>query len=159
MHMQLLFTTPLLCLSVFVAAAQVVDTAKVNPDIRRMVKGYEDACYHLDPVALATCYRLDATWLDRFCVMYWGQQDIESHYPATHTWYFSGSHYNTRAVEDIQYLQPGIATVHVRTGLSDDTRYAGEIFYAGKKDKIENRVMDEAGACILKNEQLKYYII
>ena len=118
----------LLCLNAYRVSAQTVDTASENTAIRQLVKNYEDAWNHHDPEALAANYRPDATWVNWFGAMYTGRADIASHYRSTHGSYFSKSHYYTRAVEDIQYLQPGIAIVHVRTGLSDDTRYPGETF-------------------------------
>lgn len=128
MHKRILLFTSLLCLSAFVAAAQAIDTAKENTAVRQLVKNYEDAWNHHDPVALAANYRQDATWVNWFGAMYMGRQDIESHYRTTHASYFKISHYYTRSVEDIQYLQAGIAIVHVRTCLNDDTRYPGETF-------------------------------
>jgi uncharacterized protein (TIGR02246 family) len=118
----------LLCLRAVVVSAQVVDTVTENAAIRQLVKKYEDAWNHHDPVALAASYRPDATWVNWFGAMYKGRADIESHYRTTHGAYFSKSHYYTRAVESIQYLRQDIAIVHVRTGLTDDTRYPGETF-------------------------------
>lgn len=110
------------------ASAQQVDTLKENSAIRQLVKKYEDAWNRHDPIALAANYRTDATWVNWFGAYYVGRQDIEEHYRTTHNTYFKVSHYYTRAVEDIQYLKPDIAIAHVRTGLTDDTRYPGETF-------------------------------
>jgi ketosteroid isomerase-like protein len=43
-----------------------------------------------------------------------------------HGSYFKQSHFTTRAVEDISFLKPDVALVHVRTALSGDTRYPGQ---------------------------------
>jgi len=110
------------------ARAQKIDTANNNTAIRQLVKNYEDAWNRHDPKALAANYSSDATWVNWFGAYYVGRQDIEDHYRTTHNAYFKQSHYYTRAVEDIQYLKPDIAVAHVRTGLSDDSRYPGEIF-------------------------------
>jgi uncharacterized protein (TIGR02246 family) len=128
MQIKPLLLTFLCCLTAFVVTAQQVDTAKENPAIRRLVKNYETAWNNHDPKALAANYRPDATWVNWFGAMYNGRQDIENHYRSTHETYFKMSHYYTRAVEDIHYLAPTIAIVHVRTGLTDDTRYPGETF-------------------------------
>ncbi|RFZ85070.1 SgcJ/EcaC family oxidoreductase [Mucilaginibacter terrenus] len=108
--------------------AQNIDTATNNTAIRKLVKNYEDAWNRHDPKALAASYSSDATWVNWFGAYYIGRQDIEDHYRTTHNGYFKQSHYYTRAVEDIQYLKPDVAIAHVRTGLSDDTRYPGEVF-------------------------------
>jgi uncharacterized protein (TIGR02246 family) len=108
--------------------AQNIDTATNNTGIRKLVKNYEDAWNRHDPKALAANYSPDATWVNWFGAYYIGRQDIEDHYRTTHNSYFKQSHYYTRAVEDIQYLKPDVAVAHVRTGLSDDTRYPGEVF-------------------------------
>jgi uncharacterized protein (TIGR02246 family) len=118
-----LFTIPF-----FFASAQNVDTGKSNSAIRQLVMNYEIAWNNHDPKALAANYRMDATWVNWFGAMYTGRQDIEDHYRSTHETYFKASHYYTRAVEDIQYLTTDIAIVHVRTGLTDDTRYPGQTF-------------------------------
>lgn len=128
MHKAFLLLTSLVCLNAFVVAGQAIDTAKENTAIRQLVKNYEDAWNHHDPVALGASYRQNATWVNWFGAMYMGRQDIESHYRTTHASYFKISRYYTRSLEDIQYLQADIAIVHVRTGLSDDTRYPGETF-------------------------------
>ena len=107
---------------------QQLDTAKENKSIRQVVKNYEDAWNRHDPKALASNYRTDATWVNWFGAYYNGRQDIEDHYRTTHNTYFKPSHYYTRKIEDIQYLQPNIAIAHVRTGLTDDARYPGEVF-------------------------------
>lgn len=118
----------LLSLTVMTARAQQIDTAKENAAIRQLVKNYEDAWNHHDPKALAANYRNDASWVNWFGAYYSGRQDIESHYRITHNSYFKLSHYFTRSVEDIQYLKPDVAIAHVRTGLTDDSRYPGEDF-------------------------------
>jgi uncharacterized protein (TIGR02246 family) len=115
-------------ISGFCALAQLKDTVQTNADIRQLVKNYETAWNAHDPKALAANYRLDATWVNWFGAMYTGREDIENHYRTTHETYFKASRYYTRAVEDIQYLTPDIAVVHVRTGLTDDSRYPGQTF-------------------------------
>lgn len=112
----------------FSAIGQQVDTLKENPAVRQLVKNYETAWNAHDPKALAANYRIDATWVNWFGAMYTGRQDIENHYRTTHETYFKVSRYYTRAVEDIQYLKTDVAIVHVRTGLTDDTRYPDQTF-------------------------------
>ncbi|NCD69656.1 SgcJ/EcaC family oxidoreductase [Mucilaginibacter agri] len=124
----LFITVSLLSFALKPASAQQIDTLKENTAIRQLVKNYEDAWNHHDPKALAANYRTDATWVNWFGAYYIGRQDIEDHYRTTHNTYFKISHYYTRAVEDIQYLKPDVAVAHVRTGLTDDTRYPGETF-------------------------------
>jgi uncharacterized protein (TIGR02246 family) len=124
----IIFCMILLNCAAFHASAQQIDTAKENHAIRQLVKNYEDAWNRHDPKALAANYRVDATWVNWFGAYYIGRQDIEDHYRTTHNTYFKPSHYYTRAVEDIQYLKPDVAVVHVRTGLTDDARYPGETF-------------------------------
>ncbi len=122
------FCTALLSCTAFHLSAQQIDTTKENHAIRQLVKNYEDAWNRHDPKALAANYRVDATWVNWFGAYYIGRQDIEDHYRTTHNTYFKPSHYYTRAVEDIQYLKPDVAVLHVRTGLTDDARYPGETF-------------------------------
>lgn len=124
----LILTTVLVGLVFVPAYAQKVDTAKENQAIRQLVKNYEDAWNRHDPKGLAANYCTDATWVNWFGAYYTGRQDIEDHYRTTHNTYFKVSHYYTRSVEDIQYLKPDVAIVHVRTGLTDDTRYPGVTF-------------------------------
>jgi uncharacterized protein (TIGR02246 family) len=118
----------LMVISFSFATAQKIDTAKNNPAIRQLVKNYELAWNSHDPKALAANYREDATWVNWFGAKYTGRQDIENHYRTTHEGYFKISHYYTRAIEDMRYLTPDIAIVHVQTGLRDDTRYPGQTF-------------------------------
>lgn len=124
----ILFFCAVLLSCVSLNAHAQIDTAKENHAIRQLVKNYEDAWNRHDPKALAANYRVDATWVNWFGAYYIGRQDIEDHYHTTHNTYFKPSHYYTRAVEDIQYLKPDVAIVHVRTGLTDDARYPGETF-------------------------------
>lgn len=105
-----------------------IDTAKEQTAIRALVQRYEDAWNRHDPQGLADQYDADATWVNWFGAYYKGRQDIKDHYESTHKTYFSTSHYYTRAVEDYTFLQPDIAIVHVRTGLTGDTRYPGQTF-------------------------------
>jgi len=124
----LILSSGLLALFFSSAYAQKIDTATENNAIRKLVKNYEDAWNRHDSKALAANYSSDATWVNWFGAYYVGRQDIEDHYRTTHNTYFKQSHYYTRAVEDIQYLKPDVAVAHVRTGLTDDTRYPGETF-------------------------------
>jgi len=124
----LILFTLLFSSTAFMAVAQQVDTTRENSAIRQLVKNYEIAWNHHDAKALSANYRIDATWVNWFGAYYIGRQDIENHYRTTHDTYFKPSHYYTRAVEDIQYLSPDIAVAHVRTGLTDDARYPGEVF-------------------------------
>jgi uncharacterized protein (TIGR02246 family) len=124
----LIFIVSLLGLFLQFANAQSIDTASGNRAIRQLVRNYEDAWNRHDPKALAANYAQDATWVNWFGAYYVGRQDIEDHYRTTHNTYFMNSHYYTREVEDIQYLNPDIAISHVRTGLSDDSRYPNEVF-------------------------------
>lgn len=123
----IIYLTLLGCSSVTVTAQQV-DTSRENSAIRRLIQNYEESWNRHDPVGLAASYRSDATWVNWFGAYYKGRQDIEDHYRTTHKGYFKLSHYYTREVEDIQYLKPDVAVAHVRTGLTDDTRYPGETF-------------------------------
>lgn len=118
----------MLSLVVTSARAQQIDTAKENQAIRQLIQNYADAWNRHDPKGLAANYRSDATWVNWFGAYYSGRQDIEDHYRTTHHSYFKLSHYYNRDLEDIQYLKPEIAIVHVRTGLTDDIRYPGEAF-------------------------------
>jgi len=120
--------TLMLSSSVFIAYSQQIDTAKENAAVRQLVKNYELAWNRHDTKALAANYRVDATWVNWFGAYYTGRQDIEDHYRTTHNTYFKPSHYYTRAVEDILYLSSDVAVAHVRTGLTDDARYPGEVF-------------------------------
>jgi uncharacterized protein (TIGR02246 family) len=122
-YLSILFTA-----IVLTAAAQQVDTLKENSAIRRLVKNYEQSWNKHDPKALAANYTSDATWINWFGAYYKGRLDIEDHYRSTHNTYFKESQYYTRSVEDIEYLKPDVAVVHVRTGLSNDARYPGETF-------------------------------
>jgi uncharacterized protein (TIGR02246 family) len=124
----LMLVTVLLFFKELPVQAQKLDTAKENKAIRQLVLNYEDAWNRHDPKALASNYRTDATWVNWFGAYYTGRQDIEDHYRTTHNTYFKPSHYYTRRIEDIQYLHPDVAIAHVRTGLTDDARYPGEVF-------------------------------
>ncbi|MDP9078663.1 MAG: SgcJ/EcaC family oxidoreductase [Bacteroidota bacterium] len=118
----------LCCLCGFKAYCQQTDTAKENTAIKQLIKNYEDAWNRHDPKGLADNYTIDATWINWFGAYYKGRDDIQFHYRQVHTTYFKPSHYYTRAIEDIQYLKPDVAIVHVRTGLTDDARYPGQTF-------------------------------
>ncbi|MCR8557852.1 SgcJ/EcaC family oxidoreductase [Mucilaginibacter sp. BJC16-A38] len=112
----------------FKVYSQQIDTIKENTAIRQLIKNYEDAWNRHDPKGLADNYTVDATWVNWFGAYYKGRDDIQFHYQQVHTTYFKPSHYYTRAIEDIQYLKPDVAVVHVRTGLTDDARYPGQTF-------------------------------
>ena len=110
------------------ASAQQLDTARETTAIKQLVKNYEDAWNRHDAKGLAANYDSSATWVNWFGAYYIGKKDIEEHYFATHNTYFKPSHYYTRSVEDITFLKPDVAIAHVRTGLSDDARYPGQVF-------------------------------
>ncbi len=108
--------------------AQQLDTAKETTAIKQLVKNYEDAWNRHDAKELAANYDTSATWVNWFGAYYIGKKDIEEHYQITHSTYFKPSHYYTCSIEDITFLKPDIAIAHVRTGLSDDARYPGQVF-------------------------------
>jgi uncharacterized protein (TIGR02246 family) len=116
------------CIVLQSAYAQSFDTTKEIHAIERLVKNYEDAWNRHDPKGLAANYDSDATWVNWFGAYYVGRDDIERHYDTVHTTYFKTSQYYTRQIEDIKFLTPTIAIAHVRTGLSGDTRYPGQVF-------------------------------
>ena len=37
-------------------------------------------------------------------------------------------HYYTRSIEDVTFVKPDVALMHVRTGLTDDERFPGQTF-------------------------------
>lgn len=119
------FITIMACTAVF---AQQPDTARNNAAIRQMVKDYEIAWNEHNPEKLAANYTVDATWVNWFGAYYKGRDDIKMHYRQVHTTYFKSTHYYTRAIEDIIYLSPDAAVVHVRTGLTGDERYPNQTF-------------------------------
>ncbi|WDF80842.1 SgcJ/EcaC family oxidoreductase [Mucilaginibacter sp. KACC 22773] len=112
----------------FKAYSQQTDTTKENPQIRQLIKNYEDAWNRHDPKGLADNYTVDATWVNWFGAYYKGRDDIQFHYQQVHTTYFKGTHYYTRAVEDIIYPYPNFAISHVRTALDGDERFPGQTF-------------------------------
>ncbi len=125
-------TMLLSCLLIFTAtelhAADPTDTTKDRQAITQLVQNYEDAWNRHDPAGLAANYTLDATWVNWFGSMYTGRADIQAHYLTTHTTYFKDTHYFTRAIEDITFIKPDVAVIHVRTGLTGDSRYPDQTF-------------------------------
>jgi uncharacterized protein (TIGR02246 family) len=112
----------------FKAYSQQTDTTRENPQVRQLIKNYEDAWNRHDAKGLADNYTKDATWVNWFGAYYKGRNDIQVHYQQVHTTYFKATHYYTRAVEDITYPYPNLAISHVRTGLDGDERFPGQTF-------------------------------
>jgi uncharacterized protein (TIGR02246 family) len=110
------------------ASAQKLDTLKEQNAIKQLVQWYEEAWNRHDPEGLAAQYNINATWVNWFGAYYIGRKDIQDHYESTHKSYFKNTHYYTRAVEDITFVKPDVAIVHVRTGLTGDERYPGQTF-------------------------------
>lgn len=110
------------------ATAQQTDTTKEKAALKALVTNYENAWNRHDSKGLADNYDTAATWVNWFGAYYKGKLDIQQHYEAVHTTYFKSSQYYTRAIEDISFVQPGIAIMHVRTGLTGDERYPGQTF-------------------------------
>lgn len=111
------------------AAQQADDAASQAPDkeaLTALVQRYENAWNRHDPEALAAQYCLGATWVTWFGTYWKGRPDIQAHYVAAHSTYFKTSRYYTRAIEDLAFVKPDVAIMHVRTGLSGDTRYPGQ---------------------------------
>jgi uncharacterized protein (TIGR02246 family) len=109
-------------------AAEPTDTASERKEITQLVKNYEDAWNRHDAAGLAANYSVNATWVNWFGSMYTGRADIQAHYQTVHSTYFKETHYYTRAIEDISFIKPDVAVVHVRTGLTGDSRYPGQTF-------------------------------
>jgi len=132
MHKQAIRLTFILILAILTSAltlsAQKLDTLKESTAITLLIKNYEDAWNRHDPKALASNYTDDATWVNWFGAYYKGRDDIELHYRQVHNTYFKNTHYYTRAIEDIRYMQDDLAIAHVRTGLDGDERFPGQVF-------------------------------
>ena len=110
------------------AAAQQVDSVGAQQAIRAVQANYEAAWNRHDAKGLAAQYQPDATWVNWFGAYSKGRADIQAHYETVHSTYFKTSHLYTRAIEDITFVKPDVAIMHVRTGLTGDTRYPGQIF-------------------------------
>ncbi len=110
------------------AQAQQADTLKERQALALLVTNYENAWNRHDAQGLAAQYQPDATWITWFGTYWKGRPDIQAHYATIHSTYFKTSHYYTRAIEDLTFVKPDVAIMHVRTGLSGDTRYPGQIF-------------------------------
>lgn len=108
--------------------AQQADTTKDKEAIKQHVTNYESAWNRHDSKGLADSYDTNATWVNWFGAYYIGKKNIKDHYEAVHTTYFKNSHYYTRAIEDITFVKPDVAISHIRTGLTGDTRFAGQTF-------------------------------
>ena len=115
-------------LAFYAVPGQQVDTAIEQAAIKVLIINYENAWNRHDAKGLAAQYDVNATWVNWFGAYYKGRADIEQHYASTHAGYFKTSTYYTRAIEDISFLAPDIAVAHVRTGLSGDERYPGQVF-------------------------------
>ena len=110
------------------ASAQAFDSLKEKAGIEASVSRYEAAWNRHDPAALAAEYQPDATWVNWFGSIWKGRGEIEGHYKQVHESYFKSTHYYIRAIEDVLFLKPDIAIVHVRTGLSGDSRFPDKTF-------------------------------
>ncbi|PJJ60887.1 YybH family protein [Hymenobacter chitinivorans] len=109
-------------------AAQQADQSKDEAALRQVVADYESAWNRHDAKGLAAQYHPDATWVNWFGAYSKGQPAIQEHYQTVHGTYFKTSHYYTRAIEDVTFVKPDVAILHVRTGLSGDERYPGQTF-------------------------------
>ncbi len=116
----LLFRLPVL--------AQDPDSVKDRKEIEASVSRYEAAWNRHDPEALAAEYQPDATWVNWFGSIWKGRTEIEGHYKQVHSTYFKTTHYYIRSIEDILFVKPDVAVVHVRTGLSGDARFPDKTF-------------------------------
>ena len=110
------------------AAAQQPDTLKDRQALALLVANYEAAWNRHDAPGLAAQYHPDATWVNWFGAYSKGRADIQAHYAAVHSTYFRTSRYYTRAIEDLTFVKPDVAIMHVRTGLSGDARYPNQTF-------------------------------
>ncbi|MCE7065166.1 SgcJ/EcaC family oxidoreductase [Dyadobacter sp. CY326] len=111
-----------------VTIAQVDNQASRQEAIKLVISNYEQAWNRHDAKALAEQYHTDASWVNWFGAYYKGRVEIEKHYQTTHATYFKATQFTTRSVEDITFLKPDMALVHVRTDLSGDERYPGQTF-------------------------------
>ncbi|GAB3573542.1 nuclear transport factor 2 family protein [Hymenobacter daeguensis] len=115
-------------LTIRTAAAQQLAKPSEEAALRLVVANYEDAWNRHDAKGLAAQYHTDATWVNWFGAYSKGQQAILEHYQTVHSTYFKPSHYYTRSIEDIAFVKPDVAIMHVRTGLTGDERYPGQTF-------------------------------
>jgi len=120
--------TVVLSLLLHTVVAQQVDESQEERALRLVVANYESAWNRHDAKGLAAQYHTDATWVNWFGAYSKGQQDIQEHYQTVHSTYFKTSHYYTRSIEDITFVKPDVAIMHVRTGLTGDERYPGQTF-------------------------------
>ena len=118
----------LLGLTFHSAAAQQFDKSKEEEALKLVVANYENAWNRHDAKGLAEQYHPDATWVTWFGTYWKGQPDIQAHYTTIHSTYFKTSHYYTRSIEDVTFVKPDVAIMHVRTGLTGDERYPGQTF-------------------------------
>lgn len=130
--MKKLFLIPLLAILFGLlgqpVTAQQSDKATDEAAIRKVVADYESAWNRHDAKGLATQYHPDATWVNWFGAYSKGQPEIQQHYQTVHSTYFKTSQYYTRAIEDVTFVKPDVAIMHVRTGLSGDERYPTQTF-------------------------------
>jgi uncharacterized protein (TIGR02246 family) len=124
----ILLLTLVLGLTLQKAAAQDEGKPKEDAAIRLVVANYEDAWNRHDAKGLADQYHPDATWVNWFGAYSKGQPAIREHYQTVHSTYFKTSHYYTRTIEDVVFVKPDVAIMHVRTGLTGDERYPGQTF-------------------------------
>jgi len=155
--MNKLFLLPLLLLAfgltIQAAAAQQLDKAKEEEAIKQILVNYENAWNRHDAKGLADQYHPDATWVNWFGAYSKGQPDIQAHYQTVHSTYFKTSHFYTRAIEDITFVKPDVAILHMRTGLTGDERYPGETFEFRRTLVVTKR---EAGWRILAGQNAKF---
>lgn len=155
--MNKLFLLPLLLLAfgmtIQAAAAQQLDKAKEEEAIKQILVNYENAWNRHDAKGLADQYHPDATWVNWFGAYSKGQPDIQAHYQTVHGAYFKTSHFYTRAIEDITFVKPDVAILHMRTGLTGDERYPGETFEFRRTLVVTKR---EAGWRILAGQNAKF---
>ena len=119
--------------------AQNDNQASRQEAIKSVITNYEQAWNRHDAKALAEQYHMDATWVNWFGAYYKGRAEIEKHYQTTHTTYFKATQFTTRSIEDITFLKPDVALVHVRTDLSGDERYPGQTFRFRRTILITNK--------------------
>lgn len=151
------FLLPLLIwffgLTTWVAAAQQLDKSKEEEAIKQILVNYENAWNRHDAKGLADQYHPDATWVNWFGAYSKGQPDIQAHYQTVHSTYFKTSHFYTRAIEDITFVKPDVAILHMRTGLTGDERYPGETFEFRRTLVLTKR---EVGWRILAGQNAKF---
>lgn len=132
--------------------AQQDNQTAAQASIKSVITNYEQAWNRHDAKALAEQYHTDATWVNWFGAYYKGRAEIEKHYQTTHTTYFKATQFTTRSIEDITFVKPDMALVHVRTDLSGDERYPGQTFRFRRTILLTNK---EGGWRILAGQNAK----